>query len=68
MVGSNKELARIFRIGMMNPDELAEDEFVQFGYLGISLFRRFENVFFQSNRHQTKSHRRRVVDCEGPAV
>jgi hypothetical protein len=47
IIGSNKELARIFRVGMMNPDELEEDEFVQFGYLGISLFRRFENVFFQ---------------------
>ena len=47
IIGSNKELARIFRIGMMNPDTLDEDEFAQFGYLGISLFRRFENVFFQ---------------------
>jgi hypothetical protein len=47
IVGTNKELARIFRIGMTNPEELEEDEFVQFGYLGISLFRRFENVFFQ---------------------
>jgi len=47
IIGSNKELTRIFRIGMMNPGELDEDEFAQFGYLGISLFRRFENVFFQ---------------------
>ena len=47
IIGSDKELARIFRIGMTKPDELEEDEFVQFGYLGISLFRRFENVFFQ---------------------
>ncbi len=47
IIGSNKELARIFRIGMMNPGELDEDESAQFGYLGISLFRRFENVFFQ---------------------
>lgn len=47
MIGSDKELARIFRIGMLNPDVLNEDEATQFGYLGISLFRRFENVFFQ---------------------
>lgn len=47
IIGSNKELARIFRIGMLNPGELDEDESAQFGYLGISLFRRFENVFFQ---------------------
>lgn len=47
IVGSDKELARIFRIGMVDPKGLNEDEFTQFGYLGISLFRRFENVFFQ---------------------
>ena len=47
IIGSDKELSRIFRIGMANPDELTEDELIQFGYLGISLFRRFENVFFQ---------------------
>ena len=47
IIGSDKELARIFRIGMVDPGALNEDEFTQFGYLGISLFRRFENVFFQ---------------------
>lgn len=47
IIGRDKELARIFRIGMVDPDALNEDEFTQFGYLGISLFRRFENVFFQ---------------------
>jgi len=47
IIGSDKELARIFRIGMESPDALTEDESTQFGYLGISLFRRFENVFFQ---------------------
>ena len=47
ILGSSKEVARIFRIGMINPDKLDEDEFAQFGYLGISLFRRFENAFFQ---------------------
>ena len=47
IIGSDRELARVFRIGMVDPDVLTEDEFTQFGYLGISLFRRFENVFFQ---------------------
>ena len=47
IVGQDRELARIFRIGMADPDALSEDESIQFGYLGISLFRRFENVFFQ---------------------
>jgi hypothetical protein len=47
IIGQDKDLARIFRIGMEDPSVLTEDEFTQFGYLGISLFRRFENVFFQ---------------------
>ena len=47
IIGSDKDLARVFRIGMVDPSALNEDEFTQFGYLGISLFRRFENVFFQ---------------------
>lgn len=47
IIGQDRELARIFRIGMEDPSGLTEDEFTQFGYLGISLFRRFENVFFQ---------------------
>lgn len=47
IVGSDRELARIMRIGMADPSALDEDEFTQFGYLGISLFRRFENVYFQ---------------------
>ena len=47
IIGSDKQLARVFRIGMVSADRLDEDELAQFGYLGISLFRRFENVFFQ---------------------
>ncbi len=47
IIGREKDLARIFRIGMVDPAGLTEDESTQFGYLGISLFRRFENVFFQ---------------------
>lgn len=47
IVGRDGELARIFRIGMLDPNALTEDEATQFGYLGISLFRRFENVYFQ---------------------
>ena len=47
IIGRDKDLARIFRTGMEDPAALNEDEFTQFGYLGISLFRRFENIFFQ---------------------
>jgi len=47
IVGDTKERARIFSVGMAEPDKLAKDEYLQFAYLGISLFRRYENVFFQ---------------------
>lgn len=46
-VGKDSETARMFRTGMEQPEQLNEDEMTQFGYLGISLFRRFENVYFQ---------------------
>ena len=47
IAGASKETARIFTVGMATPERLDEDEFNQFSYLGISLFRRYENVFFQ---------------------
>jgi hypothetical protein len=47
IVGRDKDLSRTFRIGMVNPEALSEDDFTQFVYLGTSLFRRYENVFFQ---------------------
>ena len=47
IVGKDADTARMFRIGMEHPEQLNEDEATQFGYLGISLFRRFEDVYFQ---------------------
>ena len=47
IVGDTKEKTRIFTTGMAEPDKLDELEFLQFAYLGVSLFRRYENVFFQ---------------------
>jgi len=47
MIGTDKAVARLFRIGMATPEELDEDELIQLGYLAVSLFRRLENVFFQ---------------------
>ena len=47
IVGETKEKAKIFADGMANPEKLAKDEYLQFAYLGISLFRRYENVYFQ---------------------
>lgn len=47
IIGQDRELSRIFRIGMIAPEVLTGDDFTPLGYLGISLFRRFENVFFQ---------------------
>ena len=45
--GDSKEKAKLFAVGMADPTKLTDDEYLQFGYLGISLFRRYENVFFQ---------------------
>lgn len=45
--GESKEKARVFSVGMAHPEQLAEDEYLQFAYLGVSLFRRYENVYFQ---------------------
>jgi hypothetical protein len=47
IVGETKEKSRIFAVGMADPKKLDRDEYLQFAYLGISLFRRYENVFFQ---------------------
>lgn len=47
IVGDSKERSRIFSVGMADPKNLEEDEYLQFAYLGISLFRRYENVYFQ---------------------
>lgn len=47
IVGETKDKARIFVVGMADPTKLDKDEYLQFAYLGISLFRRYENVFFQ---------------------
>jgi hypothetical protein len=47
IVGESKEKSRMFTLGMSDPGKLEHDEYVQFAYLGISLFRRYENVFFQ---------------------
>ena len=33
--------------GMADPDKLDADEYLQFAYLGISLFRKYENAYFQ---------------------
>jgi hypothetical protein len=46
-VGESKEKARLMVTGMADPGKLDGDEYLQFSYLGISLFRRYENVFFQ---------------------
>ena len=47
IIGQSKEKAKIFSVGMADPAKLDSDEYLQFAYLGISLFRRYENVFFQ---------------------
>lgn len=47
IVGVSKDLSRIFVHGMADPDSIDADEYYQFSYLLISLFRRYENIFYQ---------------------
>ena len=56
ILASNEDLARIYRVGISRPDELAEDDFYRFAMYSINQFRRYENLFFQ--------HRSGLVDDE----
>ena len=47
IVGESKEKSRMFADGMADPDKLDTDEYLQFAYIGISLFRKYENAYFQ---------------------
>lgn len=47
IVGESKEKSKLYADGMADPDLLDEDEYLQFAYLGISLFRKYENAYFQ---------------------
>lgn len=47
IVGVSKDLSRIFVHGMADPESLDKEEYYQFSYLLISLFRRYENIFYQ---------------------
>jgi hypothetical protein len=47
IVGASKDLSRIYVLGMADPDTLEKEEYYQFSYLTISLFRRYENIFYQ---------------------
>lgn len=53
-IASSSELSRVYRLGLLAPDQLNEDEFFQFAAIGTSQFRTFENLFFQ--------HRSGLVD------
>lgn len=47
LIGTDPQITRIYRIGLTKPDELTENEFMQFSLIGISQFRRYENLYFQ---------------------
>jgi len=50
IVADNQDLSRIFAEGQHDPDALSKDEYYQFAYLALSLFRRYENIYFQHER------------------
>ena len=48
LLASNAELSRIWRAGMRDFDGLKPDERQRFAAYALSLFRRMENIFFQT--------------------
>jgi len=47
LVAHDESLARIFRVGTRNLDDLDEDERVRFGFMFLAPFRVFETLYFQ---------------------
>lgn len=47
IIGVSKDLSRIYINGMADPESLDKEEYYQFSYLTVSLFRRYENIFYQ---------------------
>ena len=48
VLASNAELSRIWRTGLRDLDALEPDERQQFAAYALGLFRRMENIFFQT--------------------
>ena len=46
-VARDPSLARIYRVGIDNLDDLSEDERVQFGFMLLSVFRVYETTYYQ---------------------
>ena len=49
-VAKNQDLAVFFRRGLIAFDQLTDDEEFQFLLLMVTVFRRFENIFYQHNK------------------
>ena len=47
-VARDPSLARIYRVGMDNLDDLTEDEQVQFSFMLLSVFRVYETAYYQN--------------------
>jgi hypothetical protein len=47
LLGSDTQIARVWRIGLFTPSGLNPDEYVQFLGLATAMLRNFENVFIQ---------------------
>lgn len=47
IIGASKDLSRIYVNGMADPDSIDKEEYYQFSYLTVSLFRKYENIFYQ---------------------
>jgi len=47
LLGSSEKLCHLWRLGLTNPKELNDDQSFQFALLLVSMFRRYENIFYQ---------------------
>jgi hypothetical protein len=47
LIGSNLQVAGVWRLGLFDPSKLEADEYIQFLGLATAMLRNFENVFIQ---------------------
>ena len=47
LIAGDAEVARIFRVGLIDPDQLTDDESVRFLMVMSAIFRGYENLFVQ---------------------
>ena len=49
-IAHDESLARVFRVGMANYQDLSEDEKIRFNFMFLSAFRILETLYYQSTQ------------------